>query len=526
MVLGTDARVPVSAGQVCERLVGVRQELAVLARASCASFTEPEAGAVVAGLEQVTRAVEALQTQCAGGIDAGQVWARGGYHSFAQWLSGHTHRRRATSHGVRMLARDLRQRLPLTAQALADGQLGAEHARVLARYTKTEAQQTQLGDEVMGEGFLVAQAARMNVEDFAQVVKSWALRTDPEAGDRNWRERDATRELFVSQVLDGTDIRGWLGTEEGAVIGQALDAVIGTPAAGDERTPAQRRADALVHLCRTFLDAGTLQPGARIRPHLAITIDYTTLERLLGATGSGCTPRDAFGQPTPPANACAASAADAGGGAGAADAGGGAGAADAGGGAGAADAGGVGVGAGQGVVIAAGLDYQLLRGVVPATFADGTPIPHGQLSKLLCDGEFHRVVFGPEGQILDSGRTQRLFTPAQTRAVIARDRHCQYPGCSAPPGQGEIHHNIWWYHQGHTSTDNAILLCWYHHTLVHQHHLHITAHPPPNPGQPHWWTFTTPHGRDITAIPPPGIHHCPPPRTEHTPPPPPPPLRL
>ena len=153
--------------------------------------------------------------------------------------------------------------------------------------------------------------------------------------------------------------------------------------------------------------------------------------------------------------------------------------------------------------IPAGLDYTSLTDVAPATFADGTPIPHGQLSKLLCDGEFHRVVFGPDGESLDSGRTQRLFTPAQTRAVIARDRHCQYPGCSAPPGQGEIHHSIWWYHQGRTSTKNAILLCWYHHTLVHQRHLSITHHTSTDPDRPSWWSFTDPDGRTVQNVPPP-----------------------
>ncbi|WP_022916268.1 HNH endonuclease signature motif containing protein [Ruania albidiflava] len=112
----------------------------------------------------------------------------------------------------------------------------------------------------------------------------------------------------------------------------------------------------------------------------------------------------------------------------------------------------------DGVVIPTTLDLDQLRGVVPGTFSDGTPVPHGQLVKLLCDGELHRVVFGPEGQVLDSGRTERLFTPAQARAIIARDGCCQYPGCAAPPGIGEIHHCLWWYHGGRTSTDNGILL--------------------------------------------------------------------
>src|SRR5690625_7653823 len=78
-----------------------------------------------------------------------------------------------------------------------------------------------LAYEEMDEVFLVEQSARMDVDVFTRVVKAWAVRADPEAADRRWREQSAQRELFVSQVLDGTDIRGWLGHEEGQQIGRA-----------------------------------------------------------------------------------------------------------------------------------------------------------------------------------------------------------------------------------------------------------------------------------------------------------------
>src|SRR5699024_3593886 len=468
MTLITDAGVPATAEELCERLGQVSAELSALTQSAFASFGHQEAAAVVAGVERVTRGVEALQHQCAGGIESGKAWNETGYRSFSRWWSVHTHRRQHTSNAIRLLARDLRDRLPLTAAALQAERLGVEHARVLAAYTKTEAQREQLLDEEMGEAFLVAQAAQMDVDVFSRVVKAWAVRTDPEAADRRWREQSAQRELFLSQVLDGTDIRGWLGHEEGQLVEEVLKGIIGVPAAEDERTPAQRRADALVQLCRSHLDAGTVQPGARVRPHIAITVDLATLERLVNATGPGastCRQTSAFGGAVPPG--------------------------------------------GQGVpgpssarvVIPAGIDHDQLGGLAPATFADGTPIPYGQLAKLLCDGEFHRVVFGPEGQVLDSGRTERLFTPAQARAIIARDRHCQYPGCAAPPGIGEIHHCLWWYHGGHTSTDNAILLCWWHHTLVHQRHLTITRHCDEH--SPAQWMFTTPDGHPVQVVPPP-----------------------
>lgn len=476
MAVITEPTVPVSAGELCERLGQVRTELAALTKSSFATFSHAEAATVAGGVEQVTRGVEALQHQCVGEIEAGQAWTASGYRSFSQWWTLHTHRKRNTSNAARLLARDLRERLPLTADALLQGQLGLEHARVMAVFTKTDAHRERLLDGEVGEAFLVAQAAKMEADTFSTLVKEWATRTDPEAADRNWREQTAQRELYISQVLDGTDVRGWLGSEEGQLINEVLKAIIGTPSADDDRTPAQRRADALVQLCRSHLDAGDLQHGARVRPHIAITVDYATLERLINATrpgGPSCPGIDAFGLPAEPAMPDSRTGGPAG--------------------------------------IPASLNYDLLQDVVPGTFADGTQIPHGQLAKLLCDGEFHRVVFGPEGEILDSGRTQRLFTAAQTRAIIARDRCCQYPGCNAPPGIGEIHHCLWWYHEGRTSTDNGILLCWWHHTLVHQRRLTITRSNRPNSGH---WVFTDRDGRVLTPAPSPALDPPRPPRRE------------
>ncbi len=466
MTLTTEAGVPVTAEELCERLGQVGAELALLAQSEFASFDHDEVAAVAGGVERVTRGVEALQNQCVGGIESGEAWTATGYRSFSRWWSVHTHRRQQTSNAARLLARDLRDRLPHATEALQAGRLGIEHAKVLARYTKTDAHREQLLDEEMGERFLVDQAARLDADTFTRVVKVWATRSDPQAADRNWREETAKRELFISQVWDGTDIRGWLGHEEGQLIAEALKAIIGVPSADDDRTPAQRRADALVQLCRSHLDSGTSQPGARIKPHIAITVDHDTLERLINATRPlrpACPEADSFGRATSPSAAG---------------------------------------GDGSPLQIPAGIDYDLLRGAAPGTFADGTPIPFGQLAKLLCDGEFHRVVFGPDSEVLDSGRTERLFTPAQARAIIARDRHCQYPGCTAPPGYGEIHHCLWWYHQGRTSVDNGILLCWWHHTLVHQRHLTITRHTD-RQDRPRW-EFITPDGRLLQAARPPG----------------------
>jgi hypothetical protein len=84
-----------------------------------------------------------------------------------------------------------------------------------------------------------------------------------------------------------------------------------------------------------------------------------------------------------------------------------------------------------------------------------------------CDAEVARVVFGPAGDILDSGRATRTFTAAQRRAIIARDQQCIWPGCDAPPSWCDAHHGKHWGHGGVTSVTNGALLCGRHHDRVH-----------------------------------------------------------
>jgi Domain of unknown function (DUF222) len=95
------------------------------------------------------------------------------------------------------------------------------------------------------------------------------------------------------------------------------------------------------------------------------------------------------------------------------------------------------------------------------TYGDTTSAEWAQ--RLSCDAEIARIVFGPDSTILDAGRTIRTFTPAQMRAIIARDRTCIWDGCDAPPSWCEGHHRIHWANGGTTSVENGTLLCGRHH---------------------------------------------------------------
>ena len=90
------------------------------------------------------------------------------------------------------------------------------------------------------------------------------------------------------------------------------------------------------------------------------------------------------------------------------------------------------------------------------------------LRMLACDCSISRIVFGPNSEILDIGRKTRVWTAAQRRAIIARDRHCTWEGgCDRSPRWCDIHHLDHWANGGHTSVEKGKLLCRFHHTLEH-----------------------------------------------------------
>ncbi|NUO92810.1 MAG: DUF222 domain-containing protein [Dermatophilaceae bacterium] len=93
--------------------------------------------------------------------------------------------------------------------------------------------------------------------------------------------------------------------------------------------------------------------------------------------------------------------------------------------------------------------------------------------RVACEAEILPTVLGGPSQVLDIGRSDRYFTPAQRLALALRDHGCSYPGCTVPPQWCEAHHVVHWLHGGATDLGNGALLCGRHHTIVHQ--LGLTA---------------------------------------------------
>ncbi|WJL94305.1 DUF222 domain-containing protein [Microbacterium sp. ET2] len=106
------------------------------------------------------------------------------------------------------------------------------------------------------------------------------------------------------------------------------------------------------------------------------------------------------------------------------------------------------------------MDLASLESGLGAATIDGIaqPVPAGMIRRLAADQQVIPCVLGGESEILDWGRSRRLFTTAQKLAIVERDGGCI--DCGAPPAWCHVHHISWWNRDGGaTDLRNGVLLC-------------------------------------------------------------------
>lgn len=96
------------------------------------------------------------------------------------------------------------------------------------------------------------------------------------------------------------------------------------------------------------------------------------------------------------------------------------------------------------------------------------PVPASTIERLVCEARVGWIVIDRHREVLDMGRRSRTVTPAQRRAVVIRDEHCQHPGCRAVAAWCDVHHLVGWEQGGVTDLANLVLLCRRHHVAVHE----------------------------------------------------------
>ena len=116
-------------------------------------------------------------------------------------------------------------------------------------------------------------------------------------------------------------------------------------------------------------------------------------------------------------------------------------------------------------------------------------MPDSEAARALCDCELTRIVVDERSEPVDVGRTTRSHTPAQRKAVAARDHGCLWPECTVPARWCEVHHLVWWDRDsGETTVLDGALACSFHHHEIHRRDLVVTRYScPPDacpPGTP------------------------------------------
>jgi hypothetical protein len=120
-----------------------------------------------------------------------------------------------------------------------------------------------------------------------------------------------------------------------------------------------------------------------------------------------------------------------------------------------------------------------VRLVVTSRYASledsGLPVSMATAERFICDAGVIPIKFDNDGQVVNVGRAQRLFTERQRIGLAVRDGGCRFPGCDRPPSWCEAHHiNQWARDRGSTDIADGVLLCRRHHLLVHNNHWQIS----------------------------------------------------
>jgi hypothetical protein len=279
--------------------------------------------------------------------------------------------------------------------ALARGVISVEQAQVIT--TTLSNLPADLGSEVVDKAaqVLVDAAGQFEPQMLRRLGERILSHVAPDLAEQaelaalraaEARAHDRRHVTLSSEQADGqVRVTGRLDVESAAIIRAAIDPLSAPAAVGDDRSPGQRRADALTEVCRLALNTEQLPDNGGDRPQIVVTVDLDTITRQLAA----------------------------------------------------------------------------------GTLDTGQALSPEAVRRLACDAAILPAVLDGAGQVLDLGRQRRLFTGPLRRALVLRDRGCAFPGCDRPPRWADGHHITHWTDGGETNLTNAVLLCRYHHRVIH-----------------------------------------------------------
>ncbi len=256
-----------------------------LADVDPAKLCDPDS---VVALHRLQARLDAITTRAVAAFDVEREWQADGAQTAAQWVATECRLPRGVARRRLALGRRLR-RLPACQQAWLDGDVTADHVRVIAGAQRPATVAVFDRDEAM----LVDSARRLRFEAFCRAVAYWDQLADPDGADDAEDRRFARRGVHLDQSYGGLFYgRITLDPVGGTIVSDELErrarilfdqdwaearARLGREPTLAElaRTPGQRRADALVAMAT----AARIAPpdGRRPAPLFTVLVGYETL---------------------------------------------------------------------------------------------------------------------------------------------------------------------------------------------------------------------------------------------------------
>jgi hypothetical protein len=248
-----------------------------------ASMPDSRAEEEFAELHRVREMVEAEYLRRLADLDRRGAYRRDGYLSTIAWLIAAFAMAGGAARELVRLVRALRE-MPETRRSFEDGEISSSSVRALAH-----ARETAKDVFASSEGVLVEAARRHSVRDLAKALAYWRQAVQREAVISDEEAVSRQRYLNLSPTAWGmVRVDGLLDPESGEAVMAAVAAEVdGDARSGssdpDDRTPGQRRCDALGEVARAWLDQTRRPTVAGERPHITVTVALEALRDGVGA---------------------------------------------------------------------------------------------------------------------------------------------------------------------------------------------------------------------------------------------------
>jgi len=192
-----------------------------------------------------------------------------------QWLRHNTRMTVSEASGTVKTGLAMAHMPTITPRAL-DGEIPARSLQLLAQASDKHREAFSAHEPVFADV-----ATYLGVKDMRQAINHWEQQIDYPTALEETRQAEQRRSVHLSQTMNGAgDLSGTLTAEGYLTVKTALDAHAdaGNLDPDDTRTPAQRRADALVDVHRFWLDHNSAAvTSAGEKPHITVTLDYRHL---------------------------------------------------------------------------------------------------------------------------------------------------------------------------------------------------------------------------------------------------------